>query len=106
MAWGRAEQNFYNRLAIRMGFAREAAEIQDLFLARRHREAAAAVPMELIDATALIGPRDRIARPSAPVCRRRRDDAHASPPSPPRAEDRVETLRVMAELVAETGLGD
>lgn len=57
---GSREQNFYNQLACRMGFEEAAARIQDLYLARQHRDAAAAVPFELIDATALIGPADRI----------------------------------------------
>lgn len=58
---GSREQNFYNQLACRMGYRDEAATIQDLFLAGRHREAAAAVPLEFIDETALIGPAERIA---------------------------------------------
>jgi F420-dependent oxidoreductase-like protein len=58
---GSREQNFYNRLAGRMGFADEAARVQELYLARQHRDAAAAVPLEFIDATSLLGPPERIA---------------------------------------------
>jgi F420-dependent oxidoreductase-like protein len=58
---GSREQNFYNRLACAMGFEREAAAIQDLYLAGRHRDAAAAVPDEFLDATSLVGPRARLA---------------------------------------------
>jgi F420-dependent oxidoreductase-like protein len=58
---GSREQNFYNQLAVRMGFADAAREVQDLYLAKRHREAWAAVPLEFIDATSLLGPPDRIA---------------------------------------------
>ena len=58
---GSREQNFYNQLACRMGFADEAARVQELYLAREHRNAAAAVPFEFIDATSLIGPPERIA---------------------------------------------
>ncbi len=57
---GSREQNFYNQLACRMGFEAEAKQVQDLFLARQHREAAQAVPRQFIDATSLIGPRERI----------------------------------------------
>ena len=57
---GSREQNFYNQIARRMGFEREAAEVQDLYLARRQREAAAAVPFEFVDRTSLLGPPDRI----------------------------------------------
>lgn len=59
---GSREQNFYNRLAIRLGFADEAARIQDLYLAGHHREAAAAVPLDFIDETALLGSPERVAR--------------------------------------------
>ncbi|MFP5347613.1 MAG: LLM class F420-dependent oxidoreductase [Actinomycetes bacterium] len=57
---GSREQNFYNELACRMGFEKEAALVQDLYLTGRHREAAAAVPLEFVDATSLLGPPDRI----------------------------------------------
>jgi F420-dependent oxidoreductase-like protein len=57
---GSREQNFYNALARRMGYEQAAEEIQDLFLAREHRAAMAAVPFELIDRTSLLGPRGRV----------------------------------------------
>ncbi|MBB0246249.1 LLM class F420-dependent oxidoreductase [Streptomyces alkaliphilus] len=58
---GSRKQNFYNRLARRMGYEREAEEIQDLYLSGDRDGAAAAVPRELIDSTTLIGPVERIA---------------------------------------------
>ena len=58
---GSREQNFYNALARRMGFEEAADTIQDLYLAGRPRDAADAVPFDLIDSTALIGPPERIA---------------------------------------------
>jgi F420-dependent oxidoreductase-like protein len=58
---GSRTQNFYNALARRMGFDEAAQRIQDLYLDGRPREAAAAVPLDLVDATALIGPPERIA---------------------------------------------
>ena len=58
---GSAKQNFYNRLAGRMGYEREAAEIQSAYLAGDKAAAAAAVPQELIDTTTLLGPVERIA---------------------------------------------
>ncbi|HEX5996604.1 MAG TPA: LLM class F420-dependent oxidoreductase [Jiangellales bacterium] len=57
---GSREQNFYNRLAVRMGYGEAASRIQELFLDRKHREAAAAVPLDFIDKTALIGPVERV----------------------------------------------
>lgn len=59
---GSRDQNFYNQLARRMGFDEAADEIQDLYLAGRPRDAADAVPFDLVDATALIGPPERIAQ--------------------------------------------
>ena len=58
---GSRDKNFYNQLAVRMGYADAAAEIQDRYLARDYAGAAAAVPFEFIDATSLLGPTDRIA---------------------------------------------
>jgi F420-dependent oxidoreductase-like protein len=58
---GSREQNFYNALAVRMGYADEAATVQDLYLARDYAGAAAAVPAEFVDATSLVGPPARIA---------------------------------------------
>jgi F420-dependent oxidoreductase-like protein len=58
---GSREKNFYNQLATRMGFGDAAKEIQDLYLAKRQRDAAGAVPLDFIDSTALLGPVDRIA---------------------------------------------
>ncbi|MGV2922138.1 LLM class F420-dependent oxidoreductase [Streptomyces alfalfae] len=58
---GSRKQNFYNQLAQRMGYEKEAAEIQDKYLAGDKEGAAAAVPQQLIDSTTLLGSVDRIA---------------------------------------------
>lgn len=57
---GSRSRNFYNDLATRMGYEEAAARVQDLFLDRKHREAAAAVPFDFVDQTALLGPAERI----------------------------------------------
>lgn len=57
---GSRTQNFYNALAGRMGYQAEAARIQDLYLDKKWREAAAAVPVQFIDDTSLIGPSERL----------------------------------------------
>lgn len=62
-AMGSREQNFHNQLAYRMGYEREACDIQDLYLDRRYDEAAA-VPHDFIDRTSLLGPTERIAERS------------------------------------------
>src|SRR5947209_4969505 len=53
---GSREQNFYNRLVQRYGFEADARRIQDLYLSGRKDEAAAAIPVELIDMVSLCGP--------------------------------------------------
>ncbi|MDG9704903.1 LLM class F420-dependent oxidoreductase [Streptomyces sp. DH37] len=58
---GSRKQNFYNRLAQRMGYEKEAAEIQERYLSGDKEGAAAAVPRRLIDSTTLLGPVERIA---------------------------------------------
>ena len=62
---GAKGKNFYNDLAIRYGYAKEAETIQELYLAGKKDEAAAAVPLELLRSISLIGPegfvRERIA---------------------------------------------
>lgn len=102
---GSKEQNFYNQLACRMGFEKEAAEVQELFMAKEHFRAAGAVPLEFIDQTALIGPRERI-----------RERLHAYAEAgvttlsvgvlPGSAAERLSTVRSMAEILGESGLAD
>lgn len=57
---GAKDKNFYNDYCKRLGYEDAATEIQDHFLAGRRDEAAAAVPNDLIDDVALVGPADRI----------------------------------------------
>jgi F420-dependent oxidoreductase-like protein len=58
---GSREQNFYNALARRMGFEEAADRVQRHYLDWEYEDAAAAVPVEFIDQTSLLGPADRIA---------------------------------------------
>jgi len=58
---GSREKNFYNALAVRMGYAEEAKQIQDLYLDKKHREAMAAVPFGFLDSISLLGSKERIA---------------------------------------------
>jgi len=102
---GSKEQNFYNRLAVRMGYEAEAARVQELYLARQHRDAAAAVPLEFVDRTSLLGPRERI---------RDRLAAYAEAGVTTLSvasfggtlDERVSTLRTMAEALDASGLAD
>ena len=58
---GAKGKNFYNELAVRYGYAEAAAQIQDLYLAGKKREAEAAVPAEFLELTTLCGPRGYVA---------------------------------------------
>jgi len=58
---GAKEKNFYNELACRYGYEKEAKEIQDLYLSGKKREAEAAVPAEFCELTTLIGPKNYVA---------------------------------------------
>ena len=95
---GARGRNFYNDLACRYGYEAAAKEVQDLYLDGKKREAAAAVPFELIDATSLIGPRERIAERVG-----RYADAGVTTltmsANAPRIDQRLEMVRMMAELV-------
>jgi F420-dependent oxidoreductase-like protein len=52
---GSRDQNFYNNVFRRYGYEEEAARIQDLYLDGKRDEAAALVPDEYLEATALVG---------------------------------------------------
>jgi F420-dependent oxidoreductase-like protein len=58
---GAKGRNFYNALVRRYGWEDEAERIQELYLSGKQREAIAAVPDALVDAVALVGPKERIA---------------------------------------------
>ena len=93
---GARGRNFYNDLAVRYGFEAAAAEIQDLYLAGDRGGAMARVPAELIDAVALVGPRERV-----------RERLQLWRNSPVTTLNMTvfdaETLRAMVELVADAG---
>ncbi|MBW2231440.1 MAG: LLM class F420-dependent oxidoreductase [Deltaproteobacteria bacterium] len=57
---GARDKNFYNDYAKRLGYEAAAVEIQNLYLSGKKAEAAAAVPDQLVDDVALVGPEDRI----------------------------------------------
>ncbi|HSA48856.1 MAG TPA: LLM class F420-dependent oxidoreductase [Yinghuangia sp.] len=101
---GSREQNFYNRLAVRMGYEKEAAEIQDKYLAKDYAGAARAVPYDLLDKTALLGSKERIA-----------DRLHAYAdagvttltvtPTADTLDGRIATLRTVVEALELSGRG-
>ena len=102
---GSRDTNFYNQLAVRMGYDQAAAAVQDLYLGRDYAGAAAAVPFDFIDKTALIGRPARI-----------QDRLHAYADAgvstlsvatyAETIDERLATLRQMAEILDASGLGD
>ena len=58
---GARGKNFYNNMAVRYGYGKEAAAIQDAYLAGRKDEAAGLIPQELLEHVSLIGPRSFVA---------------------------------------------
>ncbi len=103
---GSRDQNFYNRLAERMGYGEAAAEVQRLFLDREYRAAAAAVPMEFIDRTALIGPVARVRERLQAYAEAGVGTLSAAFPAGDAAGDRADALRLLADAVDAAGLAE
>jgi F420-dependent oxidoreductase-like protein len=57
---GARNKNFYNSYVRNFGYDNLATQLQDLYLSGKKNEAQAAVPDELVDAVALVGPKERI----------------------------------------------
>jgi F420-dependent oxidoreductase-like protein len=57
---GARSKNYYNDVAVKLGYEGAARTIQDLYLDGKKTEAAAAVPDKLIDEISLVGPAERI----------------------------------------------
>ena len=89
---GARGKNFYNEYAMRLGYEEAAVKIQNLYLDGKKNEAMAAVPDQLVDEIALLGPRERIAE--------RVEAWKASPvDSMLLGAGQPEALRTLAELV-------
>jgi F420-dependent oxidoreductase-like protein len=89
---GARDMNFHFDVFARMGFEGQARKIQDLYLGGHRDEAAAAVTTEMVESIALVGPKEKI-----------RDDLELwrdSMATTLLVNGSVETLRLMAELVA------
>jgi F420-dependent oxidoreductase-like protein len=99
---GSRDRNFYAALATRMGFGEAAARVQDLFLARRHREAAAAVPLEFVDATSLLGGPGRLRERVAAFAAAGVTTLAVTPAAADRSRH-ADALRVVADTVADLG---
>jgi F420-dependent oxidoreductase-like protein len=99
---GSREQNFYNALAVRMGFGDAAAEVQDRYLAKDYDGAASAVPLEFVDSTALLGPPSRIAERMAEFAAAGVTDMAISPFGRT-TEEKIGSLDVAMKALQESG---
>ncbi len=102
---GSREKNFYNQLAVRMGYEKEAKEIQDLYLAKKHRDAMAAVPYGFIDSISLLGGKERIAEKLTAYAEAGATTVTLTP-FEPTVEQRIASLRTVAEALELAGIGD
>ncbi|MFM9368694.1 LLM class flavin-dependent oxidoreductase [Streptomyces sp. Da 82-17] len=103
MSLGEREHNFYHRLATSMGHGEAADEVHERFRAGDAAGAAAAVPVDFIDSTSLLGPADRIARKMADFAAAGVTTLGISPYAPS-LQARLATLRVAAEAHRKAGL--
>ncbi|WP_375475800.1 LLM class F420-dependent oxidoreductase [uncultured Jatrophihabitans sp.] len=101
---GSREQNFYNALATRMGYADAAAEVQERYLSRDYDGAAAAVPFEFVDSTSLLGPVDRLADRMAEFAGAGVTTLSVAPYGAT-VEEQLAGLRAAAEALDESGVG-
>ena len=93
---GAKGKNFYHDYASAMGYREVANKIQELYLSGKKDEAMAAVPEELIDAIALVGPKERIAE-RIQRWKVAGDKGHVN--SMLIGTGQVEVVRLMAELM-------
>ena len=102
---GSREQNFYNQLAVRMGYADEARTVQDLYLSGQKAEAAAAVPQEFIERTSIIGNKiqikERIKQYAAAGVGTLSVSPYVGDP-----KSGIDTLRIVAEAYEESGVAE
>ena len=103
---GSKEKNFYNALAVRMGYEKEAALVQEKYLAKDYEAAMMALPFDFLDQTSLLGGPDRMAEKmqehaAAGVTTL----ALALPDSVP-YEARVRALRMAVEALEKSGVGE
>jgi F420-dependent oxidoreductase-like protein len=96
---GSRKQNFYNQLVQRYGFEDAALTVQDLYLADKKNEAAAALPDELIDLVTLSGPKDHV-RDRLAAFREAGVGTLTVSPMVLTTDEAVEQLRAVAELAA------
>jgi F420-dependent oxidoreductase-like protein len=101
---GSREKNFYNQLAVRMGFDDAAKQVQDLYLSRDYDGAAAAVPYEFIEQTSLLGSKERIAERMQVLAASGVTTLTLSPFGATQ-DEKLTTLRTAVEALERSGVG-
>jgi len=103
---GSREKNFYNALARRYGYEEAAQQIQDLFLGGDKFGAMAAVPLDFIDETSLLGPVERVAEKMAEYAGTGVTTLALSLVPWLPLEERISQLRQAAEALDKAGVGE
>ncbi|GAA2646938.1 LLM class F420-dependent oxidoreductase [Paractinoplanes durhamensis] len=102
---GSREQNFYNQLAVRMGYADAAKKVQDLYLSGQKAEAAEAIPQEFIERTSIVGNKiqvkERIKQYAAAGV-----GTLSISPYVGDLKSGIDTLRIVAEAYEESGVAE
>ena len=102
---GSRETNFYNQIAVRMGYADEAAKVQDLYLSGKKAEAAAAVPQEFIERTSIIGNKFQVKERIKQYASAGVGTLSVSPYVGDR-KSAIDTLRIVAQAYEESGVAE
>lgn len=92
---GARDKNFYNDVVTQMGWGDAARTIQDLYLDGKKAEAAAAVPVDLLEATNLVGPASYVKERIAAFAEAGVTDLMIQPAQP----DAAGAVRTMRELL-------
>jgi F420-dependent oxidoreductase-like protein len=99
---GSRADNFYAAQARRMGYAEETDAVQDLFLGGRPRDAAAALPLDFLNATSLLGDSDNLRRRLSAYAEAGVTTLSVTPFAAPGA-DRTDVLRRVADALDRSG---
>jgi F420-dependent oxidoreductase-like protein len=92
---GARGKNFYNELAVRYGYEKEAEEIQDLYLGGNKRDAEKIVPTELLELGNLVGPASYVKERIAAFAEAGVTNLQVMPAS----DDPAATIRQLRELI-------
>ena len=92
---GARSKNFYNTLFRQYGYEKEAAEIQDLYLDGKKKEAEEIIPLEFLEATNLVGPESYVKERIAAF----RESGVTNLQIMPAADDPAALITKMKELI-------